>query len=237
MKHLFLATHAGLKTQSFFLSPMVLCARTMQLVGYFTQRITRSIARVFFENDPLWIMSGRIYEADDLLVEIGTRMTDLSEMMRVCELEVAKDSQAYLRSSGHDQRSVLTYALLLEKLQLVHGILAQSKCAAQFLLKDMCSLLKVKFIKRNALKGEHSITASARSVLRGEPIAKEMFDLENRRVAEEYATRINRISELLQVACSFMRSVDAEKGICEPQAMGVFAEWDKTIERLSKLSA
>lgn len=228
--------------------------RFWRLGKYLYMSAMRAITQVFVEIDPIGIMKNYVDELEGRLTDMGQRITKLSGMIRQCEQEIRENNSAGAqhlkmmsaaksqgsrmdmalasREVGRIKEANLTYEDLLEKLRLLHRVLTKYQEVAEFLIKDMRSEIKIKERKREMMKQASSAIASARAIIKGDPDARELFDMANEHLAADYAMKIGEIDDFARVSDSFMRSVDLQNGIYETEAMDMLAKWESNAESI-----
>ncbi|MGY0195226.1 hypothetical protein ACWA7J_09130 [Leptothrix sp. BB-4] len=228
--------------------------RFWRLGKYLYMSAMRAITQVFVEIDPIGILKNHVGDLEFRLADMGRRITKLAGMIRECEQEIQQNKRAgdqhlkmmsaaskqggklemalASREVGRIREVNLTYEDLLEKLRLLHRVLTKYQEVAQFLIADMRSEIKLKERKRDMMKQAHSAIASARTILKGDPDAREMFDLANEHLAADYAMKIGEIDDFARVSDGFMRSVDLQNGIYEAEAMELLTQWEQGAEAI-----
>lgn len=228
--------------------------RFWRLGKYMYMSAMRAITRMFVEIDPIGIMKNYVDELDARLTDMGKRITKLSGMIRECEQEIQQNKRAgekhlklmsaanksnrkievalASREVGRIKEANLTYEDLLEKLRVLYRVLTKYQEVAEFLIKDMRSEIKVKERKREMMQQAHSAIASARAIIKGDPDARELFDMANEHLAADYAMKIGEIDDFARVSDSFMRSVDLQNGIYEAEALEMLSQWEHNAEAI-----
>lgn len=228
--------------------------RFWRLGKYLYMSVMRTITQFFVEIDPIGIMKNYVDELGVRLADMGQRITKLSGMIRQCEQEIKDNNKAgenhlktmsaaksqgsrmdmalASREVGRIKEANLTYEDMLEKLRLLHRVLTKYQEVAEFLIKDMGSEIKIKERKREMMKQASSAIASARAIIKGDPDARELFDMANEHLAADYAMKIGEIDDFARVSDSFMQSVDLQNGIYESEAMDMLAKWETNAESI-----
>jgi hypothetical protein len=228
--------------------------RFWRLGKYMYMSLMRKITQIFVEIDPIGIMKNYVEELQQKLANMNTRISKLSGMIRVCREEIttnnktkegnlklmsqAKKSNRTMdaalasREVGRIEEANLTYQDLLAKLELLHRVLTKYQEVSEFLIKDMTSEIKVKQRKKEMMDNAFSAIKSAQAIINGDPDARQMFDMANEFLANDYAMKIGEIEDFARMSDGFMRSVDLQNGVYEADAIRMLEEWERNAESL-----
>lgn len=214
----------------------------------------RALTRLFVEIDPIGIMKNHVEELRAKQADISRRVARLSGMIRGCKEEIARNEHertgalglvsearkkgltmvvaAKSRQAGRMAEANLTYTDLLSKMELLHRVLAKYQQVAAFLVEDMTQEISVKERKRAMAREAWSAMKSAMAIVHGDRSAREMFDLANEAVAQDYAMKIGEIEDFVRVSDTFMQSVDLQSGVYQEKALQMLDEWERDADSL-----
>jgi len=214
----------------------------------------RALTQVFVEIDPIGIMKNYIEELKVKQGDINRRVARLSGMIRSCKEEIARNERAKSgalglvsearkkgmtmvvaansRKAGRMAEANLTYQDLLGKMELLHRVLSKYQEVAAFLIEDMVQEVDVKERKRAMAKEAYSAMKSAMAIINGDRSARELFDMANEYVAQDYAMKIGEIEDFVRMSDAFMQSVDLQSGVYQQQALEQLADWEKNAESI-----
>jgi hypothetical protein len=228
--------------------------RFWRLGSYMYQSAMRKITSIFVTIDPIGILNNYVDELIEKLENMVGRIGKLAGMIRQCEQEIAennknRDRQLKVmqaakaqnktmdlalasREVGRIKEANLTYEDLLAKLQMLHRVLVKYQEVSTFLIKDMQSEIKLKERKREMMKQVSSAIKSAQAIINGDASARQMFDMANEYLAEDYAMKIGEIDEFTRMSDGFMRSIDLQNGVYEADALEMLDQWEKNADSL-----
>jgi hypothetical protein len=228
--------------------------RFWRLGKYLYMSLMRKITQIFVEIDPIGVMKNYVEELEQKLSNMNGRIAKLSGMIRQCKEEIAsnnktRDGNLKLMSQAKQQNKTmdvalasrevgrindanLTYQDLLAKLELLYRVLTKYQEVSTFLIKDMQNEIKVKQRKKEMMDNAYSTIQSAQAIINGDPDARQIFDMANEYLANDYAMKIGEIEDFARMSDGFMRSVDLQNGVYEAEAMQMLLEWEKNADSL-----
>ena len=214
----------------------------------------RQLTQVFVEIDPIGIMKNHIDELKKKLASMNGRIARLSGMIRACKEEIRQNDQAksgalglvseakkkgltmvaaaQSRKAGRMAEANLSYQDLLAKMELLHRVLVKYQEVSTFLVEDMTQEVSIKERKRAMAKEAYSAMKSAMAIINGDPSARQMYDMANEYVANDYAMRIGEIEDFVRMSDTFMQSIDLRNGVYEQQAVQMLADWEKNADSI-----
>ena len=214
----------------------------------------RHLTQVFVEIDPIGIMKNYIDELKKKLADMNGRIARLSGMIRACKEEIRQNDQAksgalglvsearkkgltmvaaaQSRKAGRMAEANLTYQDLLAKMELLHRVLVKYQEVSTFLVEDMTQEVSIKERKRAMARQAYSAMKSAMAIINGDPSARQMYDMANEYVANDYAMRIGEIEDFVRMSDTFMQSIDLRNGVYEQQAVELLADWEKNADSI-----
>ena len=223
--------------------------RFWRLGSYLYQSLMRKITQVFVEIDPIGIMQTYVADLEKKLGVMGTRIANLSGLIRACQDEIRKNerikNQSLLmvkeatrtgktlvvaeeaRQAGRMQEANVTYQDLLAKMQLLYTVLVKYQEISRFLIKDIQREIDVKKRRKQMTDAAHSAIRAAKSIIKGDPDARAMFDLANEYLANDYAMKIGEIEDFMRMSDSFVSTIDLQNGVYESNAMKTIEEWER----------
>ena len=228
--------------------------RFWRLGAWAYMSLMRAITQVFVEIDPIGIMKNYIDELKKKLADMNGRIARLSGMIRACKEEIRQNDQAksgalglvsearkkgltmvaaaQSRKAGRMAEANLTYQDLLAKMELLHRVLVKYQEVSTFLIEDMTQEVSIKERKRAMARQAYSAMKSAMAIINGDPSARQMYDMANEYVANDYAMRIGEIEDFVRMSDTFMQSIDLRNGVYEQQAVELLADWEKNADSI-----
>jgi hypothetical protein len=228
--------------------------RFWRLGAWAYMSVMRAITQVFVEIDPIGIMKNYIDELKKKLADMNGRIARLSGMIRACKEEIRQNDQAksgalgmvseakkkgltmvaaaQSRKAGRMAEANLSYQDLLAKMELLHRVLVKYQEVSTFLVEDMTQEVSIKERKRAMAKQAYSAMKSAMAIINGDPSARQMVDMANEYVANDYAMRIGEIEDFVRMSDTFMQSIDLRNGVYEQQAVELLADWEKNADSI-----
>lgn len=228
--------------------------RFWRLGKYIYMNAMRKITQIFVEIDPIGVMKNYVQELQDKLENMNSRISKLSGMIRQCKDEISnnnkvRDGNMRLMSQAKKQNKMMdaalasrevgrineaniTYQDLLAKLELLYRVLTKYQEVSIFLIKDMENEIKLKERKRQMMNLAYSAIKSAQAIINGDPDARQMFDMANEYLANDYAMKIGEIEDFARMSDGFMKSVDLQNGVYQEEAIKMLEEWEKNADSL-----
>lgn len=218
------------------------------LVGYMFKSVMRKLTGWFVEIDPIGIMKNYI---DDMIKKkevMEDRTTKLAGQIRVCENQIKKNTQdannslatakvareqgkanvfqLNARMAGRLQKSNMTLQDLLTRMQLLYRALKKYSEAADTVIADLTSEVKVREQERNMILASHTAMRAAMAILRGDSDKKEMFDQAMEFVVEDYGKKMGEIEDFMTASQTFIDGLDLQNGVFEEQALKQLEVWE-----------
>lgn len=223
--------------------------KTRKLLGYIFQSTMRAITSIFIELDPMKILQKHVDELQDNIRHMKRQMGQLrGQMHKLNELifnnqqeiqenlkEASKakknDSQKVMilksRKAGRLQESNMKLTDLYNRMQVLYRVLKKMSDNSEILVEDIKDQVEIKRKERDAIHASHSAMKSARSIIKGDPDKRAMFEQAMEAMSDDVSSKIGEIEEFMQVSSSFMDSIDLQNGVFEESGLQMLEKWEK----------
>lgn len=228
---------------------VVLDPKTRTLISYMYKSVMRSITSWFVTIDPIGILKNYVADLQDNLAKMRQQIGNLKGQMRKIQTlmqdnEKEIDQNMKIASAARDKNmekemllssrkaarlkeSNEKYAVLYQKMEVLHRILTKMHDNSEILLEDTKDQVDLKEQERKAIRASHSAMKSAMSVISGDPDKRAMFDMAMEAVADDVANKVGEMERFMEMSASFMNSVDLQNGIFQEEGLRMLERWEK----------
>lgn len=133
------------------------------------------------------------------------------------------------RRAGRLEKSNMTYAKLLEKLEVVQRVLTRMGQAAEFVVEDKTDEVFELERRKKAVNAAHRAMKDAWAIIKGGR-ARELFDSTAERLVGNLNQQLGEIDGFMEIAEGFIGSVDLVNGVYEEEMLQKLLEWEKHVD-------
>lgn len=247
-------TATALGVIAFALLWAVLDKRNWTLAQASYQNAMRWLTSWIIELDPIGIMRNYVDDLKEKLKEMNDRVSLLRGEMRSTEetiksnasaaekaLTMAKAAQGahkqgqFILQSRQNNRlttSNRTLQQLYDKMKFIHDYLLRMRENTEILIADMEAEIDTKSRERKSVRAAYSAVSASMSVIHGDKNKRALFEEALEIQAADYGQKMGQIEEFMDVAGTFLDSLDLENGIYEEEAMKQLEQWEQRSTQL-----
>lgn len=231
-----------------FLFMVLTDKKFITLVKYMFKSSVRAMTNIFVETDPIGIMKGYIDDLKDKREVLYNKKRDLAGQISKCKEIIASNEKEIENSmSGAKVAQTKGNASLvalksrnagrltdfnsklrgtLSKMEIIYQALDKYSNAAETIIEDITSEVKVKKQERDMMLSGYSAIKSAMSILSGGDDERELFDQAMEFVTEDYSKKLGEIDDFMNMSKNTLDGIDLQNGVWEEKALKQLAEWE-----------
>lgn len=237
---------------------MVLDPRFRNLIGYMYKSIMRWVTGMFVTIDPIGILKNYVEDLKNNLAKMSEQigvlrgqMTKMKTLISEGDKEIQKklatanyakndgnpanDNLIALnaRSAQRQQESNERYAVLLQKMEIMHRVLKKMYDNSEILIQDTEDQVKLKEQERKAVRTAYGAMRSAMSVIKGDADKRAIFDMSLEHIADDVANKIGEMEHFMDSTKNLMDNIDLQNGVFQADGMRMLEEWEQQANVLS----
>lgn len=211
------------------------------LCQYMFKSSMRFITSKFIEIDPIGIMEGYIDSLKEKRTIFLDKKRELSGQLRTCKERITKAnneadeslslagqakqkgnaSQMVLHTRNHGRLTEYVGRMKITeaKMQMLYEYLNKYAEAADVVIQDITSEVRVKKDERDMILTSSSAIKSVMSILHGGTDERELFDQAMEFTANEYGQKLGEIEDFMEMSESILQGIDLKNGAWEAKAL------------------
>lgn len=131
------------------------------------------------------------------------------------------------RKAGRLQESNLRLEALYQKMKVLYQVLSRMYDNSKILSEDIQDQILIKEQEQKAVHATHNAMQSARSIIKGHPDKRALFDTAMEAVAEDVANKMGELERFMHASNNFMNAIDLQNGVFEESGLKLLEEWEK----------
>lgn len=131
------------------------------------------------------------------------------------------------RKAGRLQESNLRLETLYQKMMVLYQILSKMYENSKILYEDINDQISIKEQEQKAVHATHNAMQSARSIIKGNPDKRALFDTAMEAVAEDVGNKMGELERFMHASNNFMNAIDLQNGVFEESGLKLLEEWEK----------
>ncbi|MEY3321344.1 MAG: hypothetical protein RLZZ417_927 [Bacteroidota bacterium] len=131
------------------------------------------------------------------------------------------------RKAGRLQESNLRLEALYQKMMVLYQILSRMYDNSKILYEDINDQILIKEQEQKAVHATHNAMQSARSIIKGNPDKRALFDTAMEAVAEDVGNKMGELERFMHASNNFMNAIDLQNGVFEESGLKLLEEWEK----------
>lgn len=131
------------------------------------------------------------------------------------------------RKAGRLQESNLRLEALYQKMMVLYQILSSMYDNSKILYEDINDQILIKEQEQKAVHATHNAMQSARSIIKGNPDKRALFDTAMEAVAEDVGNKMGDLERFMHASNNFMNAIDLQNGVFEESGLKLLEEWEK----------
>jgi hypothetical protein len=131
------------------------------------------------------------------------------------------------RKAGRLQESNLRLEALYQKMMVLYQILSRMYDNSTILYEDINDQILIKEQEQKAVHATHNAMQSARSIIKGNPDKRALFDTAMEAVAEDVGNKMGELERFMHASNNFMNAIDLQNGVFEESGLKLLEEWEK----------
>lgn len=131
------------------------------------------------------------------------------------------------RKAGRLQESNLRLEALYQKMVVLYQILSRMYDNSTILFEDINDQILIKEQEQKAVHATHNAMQSARSIIKGNPDKRALFDTAMEAVAEDVGNKMGELERFMHASNNFMNAIDLQNGVFEESGLNLLEEWEK----------
>ena len=131
------------------------------------------------------------------------------------------------RKAGRLQESNLRLEALYQKMVVLYQILTRMFDNSTILYEDINDQILIKEQEQKAVHATHNAMKSARSIIKGNPDKRALFDTAMEAVAEDVGNKMGELERFMHASNNFMNAIDLQNGVFEESGLKLLEEWEK----------
>jgi hypothetical protein len=222
---------------------------TRKSVWFIYKNTMRWITSFFVKIDPISILNKYLAELSANLdnlkkqsAKLRGQMHKMKELIHNNELLIKQnlaeaqtarlnDQQTDLivksRKAGRLQESNLRLEALYQKMVVLYQILTRMFDNSTILYEDINDQILIKEQEQKAVHATHNAMQSARSIIKGNPDKRALFDTAMEAVAEDVGNKMGELERFMHASNNFMNAIDLQNGVFEESGLKLLEEWEK----------
>jgi hypothetical protein len=137
------------------------------------------------------------------------------------------------RKAGRLQESNLRLETLYQKMMVLYQILTKMYDNSKILYEDINDQILIKEQEQKAVHATHNAMQSARSIIKGNPDKRALFDTAMEAVAEDVGNKMGELERFMHASNNFMNAIDLQNGVYEESGLKLLEEWEREAETLT----
>lgn len=221
----------------------------LTLMSYMFKSAMRKATGLFVEIDPIGIMQNYVRDLKDKLGEMDVAIQKLRGQLKVCENKIRSNQQAQDQAmhmaeeaKKRDKNAIFTVnarqAGRLEKLNnetlipmqrtmnMTLRALSKYREVTETVILDMQNEVEAKKEEREMMLTSYGAMRAARTILRGDPDKKELFDQAMEYVVNDYGQKIGEIENFIDTSQGFIEGLDLQNNVYEKEALDKLKAWE-----------
>ena len=223
--------------------------KSRALIWYGFKSAMRWLTGFFVKVDPMAILNAYVEDLEENISTMKRQIAKLRGQMHLLNesiyknnrqirenLEIASkardtnDRSAVIlrsRKAGRLKESNLKLEDLYKKMEVMYRVLTRMFENSSILKEDIKDQVRVKEQERRAIHASHTAMQSARSVIKGSPDQRAMFDRAMEAIKDDVAGKVGEMERFMELSANFMDSIDLQNGIFEEEGLRMLEEWER----------
>lgn len=223
--------------------------RLRGLIWYGFKSTMRWLTSLFVKVDPMAILNAYVDDLEQNIGKMKRQIAKLRGQMHLLNETIYKNTQQIRenleiaskaketndrsalilrsRKAGRLKESNLRLEDLYKKMEVMYRVLTRMFENSSILKEDIKDQVKVKEQERRAIHASHSAMQSARSVIKGDPDQRALFDNAMEAIKDDVAGKMGEMERFMELSSNFMDSIDLQNGIFEEDGLRMLEEWER----------
>jgi hypothetical protein len=182
-------------------------------------------------NRQMEILKGQLHKLGRIIVENEANINKHLSSAEQASRKVQEDRKykALLaiktKKAGRLKDSNMKYTTMKTKMEALYNLLKEMEFYSGIMIEDLSDEVKQKEIEYNTIKAAHSVMTSAKEIISGGTIEREMFEDAMFKIVDDIDFKVGEMERFMEISENFMMSVDLENGVYEEEGMKMLDEW------------
>lgn len=175
------------------------------------------------------ILKGQIIKLQRIISE---NKSSINENLSVAEKARGindKKAQAVMtlktNKAGRLKVSNLKFETMLLKMESLYKLLTEMEYYSGIMIEDLSDEVQMKEMEYSTIKAAHSVMQSAKDIISGGTVEKELFEEAMYRIVDDIDFKVGEMERFMEISETFMTTVDLENGVYQEDGLKMLDEW------------